>query len=58
VVTAELATRQRLPAQAGYWHIAKLWCNAELGRYLGIADMAGIAAGSAWSRSDPKRTRD
>jgi hypothetical protein len=35
-------------------HIANL--AAELWHHRGIADMAGIAAGSAWSRINPSRT--
>jgi hypothetical protein len=34
----------------GLWHIASLQCNAEFGRYQGIAHIAGLAARSNRSR--------
>jgi hypothetical protein len=32
------------------WHLAIFYCKAKLDRYRGVADMAGIAARSVWSR--------
>jgi len=37
----------------GSWHIASFRCVAEFDRYRGIADMAGLEAGSTRSQKTP-----
>jgi hypothetical protein len=41
---------ERQPAHFRLWPIASFRCATEFGRYRGIADMAGLAAGSTQSR--------